>query len=305
MSKEVLYSSIKAELVTRGCSVNPYRAIQHGVQFLVFLGTDSGLVRIYEGKKGVRVDLSQLVTVSELDEIVRDVMGIVKAKLMPVSTERVEMDRPPSHTGDPDELVGVDESGKGDYFGPLVIAGVFANPDIAAKLKALGVKDSKQLSEDQIFELEPQIREICPFTVVILNNLVYNDVYEKFPNLNNILAWGHGRVIDNMVKQINCKYVLCDQFGHQSLIQNALLLRGVDVVLFQRHRAEDNVAVAAASILARSGFLQAMKQMREKYKIRFPKGCPPEAYAIRSQFIERYGEDRLVEVAKLHFKLSE
>lgn len=305
MSKEILYSSIKAELSKRGCSVNPYRVIQHGIQFLVFQGTDSGLVRIYEGKKGVRVDLSQLVTASELDGIVREVMDTVKANLIPVSTERVEMERPPAPTGDPDDLVGVDESGKGDYFGPLVIAGVFVNPELTAKLKAIGVKDSKQLSEQQIYELEPQIRENCPFTVVILNNLVYNDVYEKFPNLNNILAWGHGRVIDNMVKQVNCKYVLCDQFGHQSLIQNALLLRGIDVVLFQRHRAEDNVAVAAASILARSGYLQAMKQMREKYKMRFPKGCPPETSAIRAQFIEKYGQERLVEVAKLHFKLSE
>ncbi|NBV83175.1 hypothetical protein EBR57_03515 [bacterium] len=112
-------------------------------------------------------------------------------------------------------------------------------------------------------------------------------------------------MIENMVKQVDCKHVLCDQFGHQSLIQNALLLRGIDVVLFQRHRAEDNLAVAAASILARSAYVQAMAQLREKYRLKFPKGCPPEAAAIRAQFIEKYGESRLGEVAKLHFKLSE
>jgi ribonuclease HIII len=305
MNKEDLFALIKARLTALDFKVNPYREIQYGLQFVVFHGDLSGMIRIYQGKKGVRVDLSQMDTGSVLFATIQTALDSVRSQIAPIPTERVEMDRAPAPTGDPDDVIGVDESGKGDYFGPLCIAGVFVNPELTATLQALGVKDSKQLTGKQIISLNPAIQEACPYTVVVLNNLVYNDVYGKFPNLNNILAWGHGRVIENMVGQVKCPHVLCDQFGHQSLIQNALILRGIDVTLLQRHRAEDNIAVAAASILARAAYLKSMDELQDKYKMKFPRGCPPEAYAVRAQFIEKFGEERLGEVAKLHFKIKD
>ncbi len=304
MDKIQFFNALKSKLVEVGLRVNPPRDIQYGLQSMIFLGDDSGLIRVYEGKKGVRLDLSQLAQHSALYKKISDVAKQLTVDLVPVSTSRVKTDRIiPDTTGDPDELIGVDESGKGDYFGPLVVAGVHINPDVADALQKIGVRDSKLLSPKQIDELEKQISEIAYYSVVILNNIVYNDVYTKFPNLNNLLAWGHGRVIENMLGQVTCNHALCDQFGHQSLIQNALILRGIDIKLLQRPRAEDNIGVAAASILARSAYLKCMDELSEKFKIKFPRGCPPEAGAVKSQFIQQYGESRLAEVAKLHFKV--
>ncbi|NBV41222.1 ribonuclease HIII [bacterium] len=307
MNKFELYGKIKLGLVDREFIVNPFREIQFGIQFVVFKGNLNAIVRIYEGKKGVRVDLSQVdnpALVKDIHEVVSEIHSASGVKVTDPEAVKMDSKTAPQSTGDPDELIGVDESGKGDYFGPLVISGVFVNPVTSAHLEEIGVKDSKRLPKKRILELAPMITEICPHTVVILNNLVYNDVYEKFPNLNNVLAWGHARVIDNMQTQVHSKFALCDQFGHQSLIQNALVLRGIDIVLLQRPRAEDNLAVAAASILARAGFLEGMGQLEETFKMNFPLGSGPEVAATRSLFIERYGETRLKEVAKTHFKIG-
>lgn len=302
MSLSELYAALKEALKAEGLVVNPPREIQYGIQFLVFLGQQNGLVRVYDGKKGRRLDLSQVTDPSVADVVERVFHEVSHTTPPPRAVAVGPLVRPQS-TGDPDCLIGVDESGKGDYFGPLVIAGVYVDPERTAYLRTLGVKDSKSLSEHAILMMEEKIRAACPHSVVVLNNLVYNDVYEKFPNLNQVLAWGHGRVIENLLSQVKATHALCDQFGHHTLIQSALLLRGIDIQLLQRPRAEDNMAVAAASVLARAAFLYAMAGMAETFQMVFPRGASAAVKAAREQFLAQFGQERLVNVAKCHFKL--
>ncbi|HEY6069827.1 MAG TPA: ribonuclease HIII, partial [Chthoniobacterales bacterium] len=154
---------------------------------------------------------------------------------------------------------GVDESGKGDFFGPLVIAGVYVDRGIARKLMEAGVQDSKRITSDaRIRALAEAIRKTSMglFDVVLIGPAKYNELYEKFGNLNTLLAWGHARVIENLLtKKPDCPRSLSDQFANSRLIEQSLLRHGQKIEIQQRPRAESDIAVAAASILAREGFI--------------------------------------------------
>src|SRR5438034_10185512 len=154
---------------------------------------------------------------------------------------------------------GVDESGKGDFFGPLVIAGAYVDRGIARKLLDAGVVDSKRISSDaRIRALADTIRKSSLGLVetVLIGPQRYNELYEKFGNLNSLLAWGHARVIENLLaRNQGCPRSLSDQFGDARVINASLLKHGRKIAIEQRHRAESDIAVAAASILAREAFI--------------------------------------------------
>ena len=150
---------------------------------------------------------------------------------------------------------GIDESGKGDFFGPLVIAGVYVDPGIARKLLDGGVQDSKRIGSDaRIRALADLIRKstLGLADTVLIGPAKYNELYEKFANLNSLLGWGHARVIENLLgKKPDCQRSLSDQFADKRVIERSLLKHGQKIDIVQRPRAESDVAVAAASILAR------------------------------------------------------
>lgn len=198
--------------------------------------------------------------------------------------------------------IGTDESGKGDFFGPLVVAGVLVNEKNRQVLADLGVKDSKTLKDGQILKLAQQIRKISEFSVVAVSNKKYNELYRDFKNLNKLLAWGHARVIENILDKNDCQYALSDKFGDENLIKNALMKKGKTIKLDQRVRAESDIAVAAASIIARAVFVEKMKQMENFYGLEFPKGCGSQVKTSAKKFIEKYGQERLEEICKSHFK---
>src|SRR5881628_3880887 len=153
---------------------------------------------------------------------------------------------------------GVDESGKGDFFGPLVIAGVYVDRGIARQLLDAGVQDSKRIGSDaRIRALADIIRRETHglHDVVSIGPERYNQLYEKFANLNSLLGWGHARVIENLLaKRPDCPRALSDKFADAGVVENSLLQRGRAIKLEQRTRAESDLAVAAASILAREAF---------------------------------------------------
>ena len=121
--------------------------------------------------------------------------------------------------------------------------------------------------------------------------------------MNRLLAWGHARVIENICENHDCDYALSDQFGDESLIKNALMKNGQNIELRQMVRAESaDVAVAAASVLARAAYVKKMEQMSGEYGITFPKGCAQQVKDAAKVFIEKYGKGRLQEVCKTHFK---
>lgn len=198
--------------------------------------------------------------------------------------------------------IGVDESGKGDFFGPLCIAGVYASGDEIALLKELGVKDSKNLNDLAIGKIAAKIREKFTYHVVKINPFKYNQLYEQFQNLNRMLAWGHATVIEALVAKTGCNKVIIDQFASEYVVKDALKRKKISLDLTQRHRAEEDLVVAAASILARDAFLEGLKSLGNQYHMKLPKGASAHVIAAGVQFAAKNGQQALEHVAKKHFK---
>jgi ribonuclease HIII len=203
---------------------------------------------------------------------------------------------------------GVDESGKGDFFGPLVIAGVYVDRRIARKLMDSGVQDSKRIGSDaRIRALAEAIRNdtLGLVDVVLIGPAKYNELYEKFGNLNKLLAWGHARVIENLLaKKPECPRSLSDQFADKRLIEQSLFGHGRKIEIQQRPRAESDIAVAAASILAREAFINWLDREGKKLDIRLERGVSPAVKAAATKLVESKGPEILRQVAKVHFRTS-
>ena len=200
---------------------------------------------------------------------------------------------------------GIDESGKGDFFGPLVVAGVYADAEIGAKLASAGVCDSKLIKSDKkITEIAHQIRNIAAgkFAVVTVGPEAYNRLYGSFGNLNRLLAWGHAKVIEELLEKVpECPRMLSDKFGNESLIRNALQTRGRQIILDQETKAESDVAVAAASILARDGFIRIMAKLSESAGITLPRGAGANVQAMANEIAAKDPE-LLQKISKTHFR---
>jgi len=199
--------------------------------------------------------------------------------------------------------IGIDESGKGDYFGPLVIAAVHVTSDIEPDLKLMEVRDSKKVSDGRVLEIARDLRQVCKHSIVAIGPQRYNELYAKIGNLNRLLAWGHARALENLLERADCNLAISDQFGDERYILNALLEKGKRIQLVQRTKAEDDLAVAAASILARAEFLLRLKRLSEEVGTALPKGASNVELAAR-MVVKKHGKDRLGTVAKLHFKTT-
>jgi ribonuclease HIII len=204
--------------------------------------------------------------------------------------------------------LGVDESGKGDFFGPLVIAGVYVDRGIARKLIDAGVQDSKRIGSDtRIRALADTIRKASMglTEVVLIGPAKYNELYEKFGNLNKLLAWGHARVIENLLeKKPDCPRSLSDQFADARLIEQSLLRHGRKIDIQQRPRAESDIAVAAASILAREGFISWLEREGKKLGVRLERGASPAVKEVARKLVEKGGAESLRQLAKVHFRTA-
>lgn len=200
------------------------------------------------------------------------------------------------------ERIGVDEAGKGDFFGPLCIAAVYGNEEKITALLALNVRDSKTISDSAIIELSSKIKAICPHALIILKPKTYNQLYARFQNLNRLLAWGHATAIAELVKKTHCRRVIIDQFANEAVVVNALKQKKLSLELTQRHRAESDIIVAASSILARAAFLQGLNHLSMLYQIQLPKGASQKVIQTGKTFVAKKGAPLLEEVAKMHFK---
>lgn len=198
--------------------------------------------------------------------------------------------------------IGVDESGKGDLFGPLCIAGVYVQKEQFALLHERGVKDSKKLSDSTVTKLADFIKRECLYHVVKINPLKYNQIYSEFKNLNTLLAWGHATVIEQMILKSECHDVIIDQFADESVVEKALKRKNVSVSLTQRHKAEEDLAVAAASILARDTYLEGLKLLGKQFGLTLPKGCSSNVVSVGKEIVRLYGKEKLPEMCKMHFK---
>ncbi len=204
--------------------------------------------------------------------------------------------------------IGVDESGKGDFFGPLVIAGVYVDADVARRLRDIGAVDSKRISSDErIAKIAADIRSVrgLVWEVISIQPERYNELYEKFGNLNRLLAWGHAKVIENLLERVpDCPRAISDQFANPAVLQRAMQQRGRNIELVQRTKAESDPAVAAASIMAREAFLSWLKSQSQRFGIVLPKGVSPSVKQNAAELVCKHGRDVLQILSKTHFRTT-
>ena len=203
---------------------------------------------------------------------------------------------------------GIDESGKGDFFGPLVIAGVYVDRDIAHALADAGVQDSKRITSDKKIRDLARVIKSTPgaaHSVVAVGPERYNALQVKMRNVNNLLGWGHARVIENLLEQRpDCPRSLSDQFANPSIIQRQLLEKGRRIQLDQRTKAESDPAVAAASILARERFIDWLEAAGRQHGVALPRGASAQVKAAARELMAKESAAVLRTVAKTHFRTA-
>ncbi len=215
-----------------------------------------------------------------------------------------------SHSSDFIPSIGTDESGKGDFFGPLVCAGVYVDAVSADVLLRLGVRDSKRLSDRRCRELSEAIENTCrdQCSVVEISPARYNELYEEFrregKTLNTLLAWAHARVLENLLARVDCVRAITDQFADPHFVRSKLQERGQKIQLIQMPRAEVHISVAAASVLARARFLEQLEELSAHFGMALPKGASAAVILAGQALVKRYGKDALRQVAKVHFKTT-
>ena len=205
--------------------------------------------------------------------------------------------------------MGVDESGKGDFFGPLVVAAAYVDQDLAEPMRKMDVKDSKRItSDDKARQMGRDLRKMLGrrFAIIKIGPEAYNRLYTKMRSVNTILSWAHARAIENLLEAIpDCPRAISDQFGNAAQVTRALMKKGRQIELIQRHRAESDLAVAAASIIAREGFLFALSDLKQKYGMPFPKGASSAVKEAAVSLVRQKGPSILLETAKCHFKTTD
>jgi ribonuclease HIII len=200
--------------------------------------------------------------------------------------------------------IGTDEAGKGDYFGPLVVAAAFADEVALARLPQAGIQDSKRVTDSALPRREEMVRQICPeHEVVLISPAKYNALYAKIGNLNRLLAWAHARAIESLLSRVSAEVAVADKFGDESYLARSLMARGRQLRLIQEVRAEADPAVAAASVLARAAFLRALHGLSARVGVELPKGATHVLPAAREVFAKG-GVRLLGEVAKVHFRTT-
>ena len=294
---------IKNILTNEGYSCEESKDISYGLQFQIeFAKEKVGTIRIYEkNNEETNIDISQITSEEQKNKLHNLISGkdIIHEGLDEINSSSEDIDL------NSKSIIGIDESGKGDYFGPLVIGAVYVDFNDIKELSDIGVRDSKRISDEEIKKLYERIKGKCKIEFIKIDPQKYNELYGQINNLNHILAWGHARVLENMLSKIKCNYALSDQFGDKKLMESKLQQRGKNITLIQRPKAESNIAVAAASIVARNIFLEEMEKMSRIHKIKFPKGASVQVEKTALEFLEKKGGKELKKVAKLHFRTTE
>lgn len=247
-------------------------------------------IQVYFGKKGVKTILQG------------DLNSALYKTVSTLILDEPKLSFSESNIKEPHEYIGTDECGKGDFFGPLVVAAVFVNEKTKNSLARIGVRDSKDLSDYQILSFAKEIKRIIGsnYQVVQINPRKYNELYEQLSNLNKLLNWAHSKAIDNLLDNTSCKYVITDKFSKKEL-DVVSLSKHSDVEFVQETKAEKYIGVAAASILARDSFLDWF-EIHERNGMKLPKGSSIDTEKFAKQLFQKIGKEKLNELAKLHFK---
>ena len=205
--------------------------------------------------------------------------------------------------------IGSDEVGTGDYFGPIVVTATYVNKKDIKKLEELGVGDSKKITDDKILKIAPKLIKIVKYKSQILTNKEYNEKYSKDINMNKIKSIMHNKVLYELVnsEKLDYDYIIVDEFAREARYYEYLkdiksIQRGITFLT----KAEDkNLAVASASIISRYIFLKEFDKLSDELHIPLPKGAGKDVDTIGEEIVEKYGEEKLKDIAKLNFKNTE
>jgi ribonuclease HIII len=305
---------VKSILTQNGFEIRSEKEIQYGFQFVVVKDGFAKTLRIFfSHKKGSSIDCSQLGSEPIANHI---------RSLLSIPVESSQMDSVKDLSSYP--KIGLDESGKGDYFGPLVTTAVYVeNEEMASNLRKAGVKDCKLLSDSRVLITAEKIKCLLneeDYYVNIMNPDLYNTIYPITENLNEMLASTHAMSVDLLIgqkffapgyvpakakKALKETTVIVDQFDKNESRILTYLPASPWKEIVQMPRAESDVAVAAASILARAEFLRYMNSISDHYTVPVPKGASDNVIYAAQYMIKKHGQDILKYVAKLHFKTTE
>lgn len=202
--------------------------------------------------------------------------------------------------------IGSDEVGTGDYFGPIVVTASYVEKENIPFLEELGVKDSKKLTDDKILEIVPKIIKKIPYECIILSNKEYNENYTSDMNMNKVKAILHNKVLNKLKEKYQADYIVVDQFAQPYVYYN--YLKGTNYVrnITFMTKAEDKcLSVACASLISRYVFLKQFDKLGESIDTFLIKGASDKVDELGVKIVNKYGFDKLKEVAKLNFKNTE
>jgi len=274
------------------------RALPNGERFVIS-GTGGAGLNVYPSKGG-----GCRVVFDRPDDPAADAIAALLegAEATPARSKKVAPPVSPV-LDDAPCWIGSDESGKGDYFGPLVVAAVALDERGWRVLETLGVRDSKALADARAIGLAGDIRSAFPHEILTVMPARYNELWQKMGSVNRVLAWAHARAIENVAERVpEATAAVADQFGDEALIRDALFRKGRTLKLVQMPRAERDPAVAAASILARAEFLRRLDVLSRSAGVALPKGASAAVDAAARALVRNRGADYLRGVAKLHFQ---
>lgn len=292
-AKKLIEQEIKF-LAEKGIAVSGIKEDKYNFNCDLHYGKDDVKLLVYFGKKGIKKILQGNKESDFYNKINELIFG---EELFDLNKKELD---------EPEKYIGTDESGKGDFFGPLVVAGVLVDRNSIIELRKIGVKDSKELTDPAISDLAYKIKKIVSdrSDIIIINPEKYNELYSKIGNLNRLLAWAHAKVLENILTKHSAEESISDKFGDEKLIIRSLQEKGKQLILHQYTKAERYTAVAAASILARDKFVKWFQTSKKKYKMNFLKGASNNVELTAKEFINIFGKEELNKVAKIHFKTT-
>ena len=293
-------ASIEADAASAGGSVEQL-PLQNGTRLRIALDGATHGLNVYPSKGGG----AKLVFDNPETDYANHVAALLESRPSTPKARKAASGALKPVLADASCWIGSDESGKGDYFGPLVVAAVAATADNWRVLETLGVQDSKNLTDSRAAALADEIRGAFPSEVIVIMPKRYNELWASMGSVNRLLAWAHARAIENVAEKApDAVAAVADQFGDESLIRKALFDRGRELELVQMPRAERDPAVAAASILARAEFLRRLAQLSERAGTRLPKGASAAVENAARALVAGNGPGILDEMAKKHFRTT-
>ena len=279
------------DLTSQGLKLTEIEKLKYHFEFTAINAKDKIKLQVYFGKKGVKT----VIQGDKESKLYKDLYNKFNSGLFVLDTDKLQ---------EPSCYIGTDESGKGDYFGPLVVAGVWVNKESIEHLRSIGVKDSKELSESTIKKISHEIKkcEDIKFNTISISPKKYNEFYARVGNVNRVLGWAHAKVIENLLENHDAEEAISDKFGDEKYIYSSLQEKGRKITLHQVTKAERYTAVAAASILARDRFNWWFKHEKVKVGFDLPKGASDNSEIAAEKIFRKLGNHSLKDFVKLHFK---